>query len=59
MLNFLWQILDLKEGEPEYVLRELIHGGRGCRGKYSPVVRFHIQLLSQIQEDLGEKYKAL
>ncbi|GFZ18962.1 zinc-finger domain of monoamine-oxidase A repressor R1 protein [Actinidia rufa] len=48
-------ILDLKEGEPEYVLRELIHGGRGCRGKYSPVVRFHIQLLSQIQEDLGEK----
>ncbi|PSR87806.1 Cell division cycle-associated 7-like protein [Actinidia chinensis var. chinensis] len=49
------EILDLKEGEPEYVLRELIHGGRGCRGKYSPVVRFHIQLLSQIQEDLGEK----
>ncbi|PSS30575.1 Cell division cycle-associated 7-like protein [Actinidia chinensis var. chinensis] len=53
------EILELKEGEPEYVLQELIHGGRGCRGKYSPVVRFHIQLLSLIQEDLGEKYKAL
>ncbi|CAL5370803.1 unnamed protein product [Camellia sinensis] len=48
------EILDLKEGEPEYVLRELIRGGRGRRGKYSPIVQFHIQLLSMIQKDLGE-----
>ncbi|GFY82895.1 zinc-finger domain of monoamine-oxidase A repressor R1 protein [Actinidia rufa] len=40
--------------EPEYILRELTRGGRGCRGKYSPVVKFHIQLLSLIKEDMGE-----
>ncbi|XP_058187908.1 uncharacterized protein LOC131304613 isoform X2 [Rhododendron vialii] len=49
------EILDLKDGEPEYVLGELKRGGPGCRGKHSPVVWFHIQLLSLIQKDLGEK----
>ncbi|KAG5527904.1 hypothetical protein RHGRI_028735 [Rhododendron griersonianum] len=48
-------ILDLKDGEPEYVLGELKRGGPGCRGKHSPVVWFHIQLLSLIQKNLGEK----
>ncbi|GMP28448.1 hypothetical protein CsSME_00003987 [Camellia sinensis var. sinensis] len=48
------EILDLKEGEPEYVLYELIRGGRGCKGRLSPVVHFHIQLLTLIQKDLGE-----
>ncbi|XP_052205183.1 uncharacterized protein LOC127810008 [Diospyros lotus] len=47
------EILVLKEGEPVYLLQELIHGGRGCQGKYSPVVQFHIKLLSLILEDLS------
>lgn len=45
------EILDLKEGESEYILLELIRGGNGCRGKQSPVIRFHIVLLSLIQKD--------
>ncbi|KAI8544305.1 hypothetical protein RHMOL_Rhmol08G0286100 [Rhododendron molle] len=49
-------ILALKEGEPAYVLKDLIRGGRGRRGKHSPAVHFHIQLLSLIQKDLGEDF---
>ncbi|KAH7851125.1 hypothetical protein Vadar_007631 [Vaccinium darrowii] len=48
------EILDLKEGDPSYVLKELMHGRRGRRGKYSPAIQFHIQLLSLILKDLGE-----
>ncbi|XAR71349.1 hypothetical protein NMG60_11028563 [Bertholletia excelsa] len=48
------EILDLKEGEPQYIVQELIRGGRGCRGRYSPVLQFHIQLLLLIEKDLGK-----
>ncbi|KAE9467794.1 hypothetical protein C3L33_00341, partial [Rhododendron williamsianum] len=53
------EILALKEGEPAYVLKDLIRGGRGRRGKHSPAVHFHIQLLSLIQMDLGEDFTEL
>ncbi|XP_058226721.1 uncharacterized protein LOC131335411 isoform X2 [Rhododendron vialii] len=53
------EILALKEGEPAYVLKDLIRGGRGRRGKHSPAVHFHIQLLSLIQKDLGEDFTEL
>ncbi|KAF7136095.1 hypothetical protein RHSIM_Rhsim08G0079400 [Rhododendron simsii] len=53
------EILDLKQGEPSKLLRELMHGRRGRPGKYSPAVQFHIQLLSMILEDLGEDSEAI
>lgn len=53
------EILDLKDGEPEYVLEQLKRGGYGCRGKQSPVVWFHIQLLSLIQKDSGDKFPVI
>ncbi|XAR51553.1 hypothetical protein NMG60_11006211 [Bertholletia excelsa] len=48
------EILDLKKGEPECIIRELIHGRRATRGRHSPAARFHIKLLSVVQEDWGE-----
>ncbi|XP_059642758.1 uncharacterized protein LOC132284649 [Cornus florida] len=53
------EILDLKKGLPESVLKELRRGRSGQRGKYSVVFQFHIQLLSFIQKDLGEKSPTL
>ncbi|KAJ4972521.1 hypothetical protein NE237_005695 [Protea cynaroides] len=52
------QVFDLKKGQPEAILRELICGRsrrRIHRTQYSPNVRFHTQLLSLIQKDLGEE----
>ncbi|KAF3443908.1 hypothetical protein FNV43_RR13598 [Rhamnella rubrinervis] len=54
-------VLDVTKGQPESVLRELIRGriARGCGGQYSTIVRIHAQLLSLIQEDMGEKSVSL
>ncbi|XP_043716252.1 uncharacterized protein LOC122664485 isoform X1 [Telopea speciosissima] len=52
------KVLDLKKGQPESILRELLCGRSGRRIhriQYSPNVRFHAQLLSLIQKDLGEE----
>ncbi|XP_042519407.1 uncharacterized protein LOC122093188 [Macadamia integrifolia] len=52
------QVLDLKKGQPESILQELLcrrSGRRIHRTQYSSNVQFHTQLLSLIQKDLGEK----
>ncbi|KAL6010799.1 hypothetical protein ACLOJK_001241 [Asimina triloba] len=49
------QVLDLKKGQPEAVLRELTRGRIGRSGVYSSIVQFHIKLLSILQEDLREE----
>ncbi|PIA63551.1 hypothetical protein AQUCO_00201116v1 [Aquilegia coerulea] len=49
------EVLELKNGEPELVLRELTSGSTSCQSQYSTVVRLHIQLLSLIQKDMGEE----
>ncbi|KAF5181603.1 Cell division cycle-associated 7-like protein [Thalictrum thalictroides] len=48
------EVLELKKGEPDSVLRELILGRSRRRRQYSSVVRFHVHLLSLIQKDMGE-----
>ncbi|KAL5739416.1 hypothetical protein ACOSQ2_028596 [Xanthoceras sorbifolium] len=49
------EVLDLKKGQAEYIIRELIRGRIRRRGKSCPIVQIHIQLLSLIQEDMEEK----
>lgn len=49
------QVLELKKGQPESILRELMRGRIGRRGLYSSVVQFHVKLLSLIGEDVGEQ----
>ncbi|XP_058088141.1 uncharacterized protein LOC131235057 isoform X2 [Magnolia sinica] len=49
------EVLDLKNGQPELILRELMRGRAARRGLYSSIVQFHIKLLSLIQKDLGEE----
>ncbi|KAD4888407.1 hypothetical protein R6Q59_034566 [Mikania micrantha] len=46
------KILDVKKGQAEAVLRDLIKGRSTRRGKFTSVIQFHIQLLSVIQEEL-------
>ncbi|KAK9106945.1 hypothetical protein Syun_022956 [Stephania yunnanensis] len=49
------EVLDLKEGFPESVLHELMHGcGRRSR-QYSSIVHFRNQLLGLIQQETGQK----
>ncbi|KAF9618267.1 hypothetical protein IFM89_000902 [Coptis chinensis] len=50
------EILKLKEGEPESVLRELTAGCSRRRSQYSSVAQFNIHLISLIQKDMGEEY---
>lgn len=45
------QILDVKKGQAEAVLRDLVNGRSTRRGKYTSLVQFHVQLLSVIQEE--------
>ncbi|KAJ9562002.1 hypothetical protein OSB04_007162 [Centaurea solstitialis] len=45
------KILDVRKGQAEAVLRDLIKGRSTRRGKYSLVIQFHIQLLSVIQAE--------
>ncbi|KAK9066908.1 hypothetical protein SSX86_014232 [Deinandra increscens subsp. villosa] len=45
------KILDVKKGQAEAVLRDLIKGRSTRRGKFTSVIQFHIQLLSVIQEE--------
>ncbi|XVE77423.1 hypothetical protein DITRI_Ditri13aG0061300 [Diplodiscus trichospermus] len=50
------EVLDMKKGEAESVIREIMRGRGKCRLQYSPVVQIHTQLLSVIQKDMGKKF---
>ncbi|KAK3225708.1 hypothetical protein Dsin_005570 [Dipteronia sinensis] len=49
------QILSLRKGQSELFLRELVCGRSKRQLHSSPIVQFHIQLLSVIQKDSGKK----
>ncbi|KAL4341273.1 hypothetical protein GQ457_08G014410 [Hibiscus cannabinus] len=53
------EVLDMKKGQAESVIREIIRGRGRYRLLYSPVVQIHVQLLSLIQKDMGKKFPAL
>ncbi|KZV40545.1 hypothetical protein F511_29371 [Dorcoceras hygrometricum] len=48
-------ILEVKKGQPQHILRDLLHGRTGRQGKFSATVQFCIQLLSVIRTDRGEE----
>ncbi|XP_039027536.1 uncharacterized protein LOC120161327 isoform X3 [Hibiscus syriacus] len=52
------EVLDMKKGQAESVIREIIRGRGRCRLQYSPVVQIHMQLLSLIQKDMCKKFPA-
>ncbi|KAL0449989.1 UNVERIFIED_CONTAM: Cell division cycle-associated 7-like protein [Sesamum latifolium] len=47
-------ILDVRKGQPEYVLQDLLHGRTARRGKFSLTVQFHMHLLSVLQTEGDE-----
>ncbi|KAL6143726.1 hypothetical protein ACLB2K_054421 [Fragaria x ananassa] len=52
------EVLDLKRAQAESILGELLRrrsGRTGRPGQYSSVIRFLMQLLSLLQEDMGEE----
>ncbi|XP_042402734.1 uncharacterized protein LOC121992427 isoform X1 [Zingiber officinale] len=51
--NAFSEVLDIKKGEPKSVLWELAKGSVGRRGQYSSTVKFHMKLLSFIQNGKG------
>ncbi|OAY60391.1 uncharacterized protein LOC110631073 [Manihot esculenta] len=53
------KVLDVKKGQAEAVIREIIFGRRTRRSQCSLLVQFHIKILSLIQEDIGEVFAAL
>lgn len=52
------QILDIRKGQPEDILREIARECVALRGAQPLTVQFHIKLLSLIKEDIGEGYKS-
>lgn len=55
-MPILCQVLDIRKGEAESIIRELTCGRRRRHGQASLVVRFHIQLISLIMKDMGDEY---
>lgn len=53
------KVLDIRKGQPESILRELINGRCGRRAQYSSAVQIHIQLLSLILNNMGVKSPSL
>lgn len=53
------KVLEIKNGEAEYVLQDMFHGRAPRRGKFCPTVQFHILLLTIIQTEQGEKFEKL
>ncbi|XP_031398600.1 uncharacterized protein LOC116209177 isoform X2 [Punica granatum] len=49
------KVLDLRKGQAEALLRELVSTRRRRTGPASLIVRFHLQLLSFLQEDIEEE----
>ncbi|EOY04235.1 Zinc-finger domain of monoamine-oxidase A repressor R1 protein, putative isoform 3 [Theobroma cacao] len=52
-------VFDMKKGQAESVIREIIRGRGRCRLQYSPLAQLHTQLLSLIQKDMGKKFPSL
>ncbi|KAH7858537.1 hypothetical protein Vadar_025094 [Vaccinium darrowii] len=50
------KVLDIEEGQSEYLLRELACGRGSHQSQDSPIVHFHVKLLSMIQKDAGKEY---
>ncbi|XVF71665.1 hypothetical protein PTKIN_Ptkin12aG0057900 [Pterospermum kingtungense] len=50
------EVLDMKKGQAESVIREIKRGRGRCRLQYSPVVQIHMQLLSLMQKDMGKEF---
>ncbi|XP_052174898.1 uncharacterized protein LOC127789880 isoform X2 [Diospyros lotus] len=50
------KVLDLKKGQPGYLLQELVCGRSSHGILQSPIVGLHIKLLSMIQNDSGKEY---
>lgn len=53
------QILEMKNGEAEYLLQEILHGLSTKQGKRCPIVQFHMHLLSILKTERGEKYDSI
>ncbi|KAG6477475.1 hypothetical protein ZIOFF_066738 [Zingiber officinale] len=53
--NAFSEVLDINKGEPESVLHELARGSVGRRGQYSSTAKFHVKLLSFIQNCKGDR----
>ncbi|KAJ6792049.1 Uncharacterized protein M6B38_242870 [Iris pallida] len=53
--NSFTKVLDIKKGQPEHILQDLVRGGNGSSGLSSPVVQFNIKLLSLIEENINEE----
>ncbi|KAI3462522.1 hypothetical protein Pfo_019185 [Paulownia fortunei] len=53
------KILEVKKGQPEHVLQDILHGRTGRRGKFSLTVQFHMHLLSILQTEQGEECATL
>ncbi|XP_050230556.1 uncharacterized protein LOC126679550 [Mercurialis annua] len=49
------EVFDIKKGQVEAVIREILFGRRGRRSQSSLLVQFHIKLSSLILEDMGEE----
>ncbi|KAL0332495.1 UNVERIFIED_CONTAM: Cell division cycle-associated 7-like protein [Sesamum calycinum] len=56
--DFSYIILDVRKGQPEYVLQDLLHGRTARRGKFSLTVQFHMHLLSVLRTE-GDKCATL
>lgn len=48
------EILEVKKGQPECMLRDLIDGRSSRPGRFSLTTQFHIRVISLIQEERGE-----
>ncbi|XVF80438.1 hypothetical protein PTKIN_Ptkin15bG0073100 [Pterospermum kingtungense] len=53
------EVLDMKKGQAESIIREIMRGRGRCRLQYSPLVQIHAQLLSIIQKDEGKRFPSL
>ncbi|XVF40390.1 hypothetical protein PTKIN_Ptkin05aG0141000 [Pterospermum kingtungense] len=53
------EVLKMRKGQSELLLRELVTGQSERRLRHSSVVQFHIQLLSVMQKDSGKEYPCL
>ncbi|OMO94641.1 hypothetical protein COLO4_16236 [Corchorus olitorius] len=53
------EVLNMRKGQSQMLLRELVCGQSKRKLRHSSVVQFHIQLLSVMQKDSGKEYPCL
>lgn len=53
------EVIDIKKGQAECVIREIMRGRSRSQLPYSSISQIHIQLLSLIQRDMGKKFPSL